>query len=170
MDPTEVCQQRPEFQQFPFENFKTNFENLTQNMLLQFDRLQFDSDAFGHDLAILEDIRRDAPAATPWHKSEARKLHKQDVKSGKHQQLWPTELHQSKATCRKFCLKENALSHVSLFSSRCKELGTSVQKERKRRKTGIPQRKMQPRSQQQEVFPCFVPAWSRSFDEFTHQL
>ena len=104
-DPTEVYQQRPEFQQFPLKNFKTNMENLIQSILKHFDRLQFDSDAFGHDLAILEDVRRDAPVATPWYKLEACKLLKIDVKSGKHMQLWPIELYQSAAVYREFSLK-----------------------------------------------------------------
>jgi len=105
MDPNEVYQQRPEFQQFPLKNFKTNFANLTQSILLHFDRLQLDSDAFGHDLAILEEMRRGTPAAMPWHKSEACKLLKRDIKSGKHLQLWPIELYQSEAAYREFSLE-----------------------------------------------------------------
>jgi len=40
--------------------------------------------------------------------------------------------------------KENALNHASSFSCRSRNTGNGVQKERKTRKRGIPQRKMQP--------------------------
>jgi len=65
--------------------------------LLQFDCLQFDCDAFGHDLAILEEIRRDALVATLWHKSEAHKLLRRDIEGGKHHQFWPIQMYQSEA-------------------------------------------------------------------------
>ena len=138
MDPTEVYQGRPEFQQFPFKNFKTNFENLMQNILLQFDRLQSDCDAFGHDLAIIEEIRRDAPVATPWHKSEARKLLRRDVEGGKHHQLWPIEMYQSEAAYREFSL-EVFRNHIYQERDRLerKEHRFKKKQERSRHPAGI---------------------------------
>ncbi len=138
MDATEVYNRRPEFQLFPLNNFKTNFVNLTQSILLQFDRLQSDCDAFGHDLAILEEIRRDAPVATPWHKSEARELLKRDIGCGKHHQLWPIELYQSEAAYREFSL-EVFRNHIYQERDRLekKEHRFNKKKERSRHPAGI---------------------------------
>jgi len=137
MDPVEVYQRRPEFQEFPLKNFKTNLENLMQSILKQFDRLQLDSDAFGHDLAILEALHRDAPVEVPWHKSEACQLLKRDVKIGKHLQMWPIELYQTEAAYREFSL-EVFRNHIYQERDRleAKEHRFNKKKERSRHPAG----------------------------------
>jgi len=54
--------------------------------------------------------------------------------------------------------KENALNHASSFSCRSRNTGNRVQKERKMRKRGIPQRKMQPRFQIAKIEVKVTPA------------
>ena len=92
MGAKEVYAMRAEYKEFPIKNFPTNLKNLRKAIADNFARMQVDCEAYGHDRAILKTLATADPTNHPWHKSEAKKLLKQDIDEGKHLQMKPSEL------------------------------------------------------------------------------
>jgi hypothetical protein len=63
--------------------------------------MQRDAISYGHDLAIVKEMRTKNPPTRPaWHKSAASILLKQDVDAELHKEMKPKELHKSRAEYR----------------------------------------------------------------------
>jgi hypothetical protein len=112
-DPRDVYYTRPEFQKYEFDNFKTNLKNLKEAIYGNYERMASDCEYYGHDLALLKEIRKDdPPLQTPWHKSEAKALLEQDIEDGKHlalhengKKVTPKDLYMTRAAYREFSLR-----------------------------------------------------------------
>lgn len=106
MLPRQVFEMRPEYKKFEYKNFVTNLRNLRIAVDKLYARMQADCIAYGHDCAVLKDLRaNDPPGPVPWHKSPARKLLKNDIDNNLHKQMQPKELHALRAEYKAFKLK-----------------------------------------------------------------
>ena len=106
-NPEEVYDMRTSYKRFPFKNFKTNLESLILAVSKDIARMQHDCEAHGHDLAVVKALRSDEePGSRPlsWHLSDARKLLKTDMAAGKHKQLKPMDLWNTKEEYKVFTL------------------------------------------------------------------
>ena len=92
---------RAVFDLHPEEHSKWNYKNSSSNLrtlraAIDRDRgrMQRDAIAYGHDLESVKALR--APTdKTPWHRSPAFRLLKQDMDDGKHKQMKPKDLYES---------------------------------------------------------------------------
>ena len=94
-NPKDVYRMYTSYKGFPFENFKTNLQSLLKAVAKDIARMQHDCEAYGHDLAVVRDLRSDEePGSRPlsWHLSEARVSLKEDMAASKHKELTPKEL------------------------------------------------------------------------------
>ncbi|CAB9505370.1 expressed unknown protein [Seminavis robusta] len=90
-DPEEIHQRRDEYRIFPLSNFKTNMENLLNQVITQFERLQVDAEAYGHDIAIIQEMRtNNPPLIRPWHRTRCPELLAKDIEDGKHLAIDPS--------------------------------------------------------------------------------
>ena len=109
MQASDVYKMRDEFQLYKFDNFKTNLGNLRVSIKKNIERMQFDCICYGKDRALLIELRKDNPPNLPpypiWHKHEAKKLLKQDISDGKHIDIKPQELWESRSEYMEFPLK-----------------------------------------------------------------
>jgi len=106
MKPKEVFDLNPaEHGKWNYQNWSNNLRALRQAIERDRERMQRDCISYGHDLAIIKSMR-DKNKPTPWHRSEASPLLKQDVKDGKHKQQKPEELHKSRPEYQAFGLSE----------------------------------------------------------------
>jgi hypothetical protein len=68
-----VHQSHQEYAKWPLKNFKTNLKNLLEAIALDYQRMAEDAEAYGHDIALLQELQLDdLPEPTPWHKSDAK--------------------------------------------------------------------------------------------------
>jgi hypothetical protein len=67
--------------------------------------MQVDCAAYGHDLAILKASATADRTNLPWHKSEAKKLLKQDIDDGKNRDMKPSELRGTRKEYEEFTLE-----------------------------------------------------------------
>ncbi|CAB9498803.1 hypothetical protein SEMRO_45_G027240.1 [Seminavis robusta] len=113
-DPEQVHAGRDEFKIFPINSFKTNMGNLLDQIITQFERLEVDTEAYGHDMAIILERRKNNPLEKrPWHRSPCPSLLEKDVKDGKHleidpetgKKVKPVVLYQSRLEYREFSQK-----------------------------------------------------------------
>lgn len=113
-DPSDVYRSRPEFQQYDFDNFKTNLKNLKALIYDSIERMARDCEYYGHDIARLHDIRAEnPPQQTPWHRSEAKALLEKDIDDGKHlivneetgKKITPKELYMTRSVYREYSLR-----------------------------------------------------------------
>jgi hypothetical protein len=94
-NPEDVYEMHTSYKGYPFGNFKINLQSLLQAVAKDIARMQHDCKAYGHDLAVVKDLRSDEiPGSRPlsWHLSEAREFLKVDMAAGKHKHLTPNEL------------------------------------------------------------------------------
>jgi hypothetical protein len=106
--PEMVYAMRDSYKRFPFENFKTNMQSLIAAVGKDIARMQHDCEAHGHDLGVVKALRSDEePGSRPlsWHLSDARTLLKVDMAAGKHKQLKPKDLWETKAEYQVFELE-----------------------------------------------------------------
>lgn len=106
-DPKVVHPSHPEWKKWPFDNFKTNLKNLIEAVALDYKRLAEDCEAFGHDMALLKEVREKDPnpPPTPWHMSAAKPLLLQDIDAGKHKKMLPNVLWETRIEFMEFGLK-----------------------------------------------------------------
>jgi hypothetical protein len=107
-DPKDVYVMHNSHKGFPFENFKTNLQSLLKAVAKDIARMQHDCEAYGHDLAVVRDLRfNEGPGSRPlsWHLSEAREFLKLDMAAGKHKNLKPKELWLSRPEYQVFDLE-----------------------------------------------------------------
>jgi hypothetical protein len=104
-DPVIVHQSNEEYMKWPLKNFKTNLKNLLEAVALDYQRMAEDCEAYGHDVALLQELRLDDPPdePTPWHKSEAQTFLSKDIDAGKHS--IPAALWESRIAYMEFPLK-----------------------------------------------------------------
>lgn len=107
MPPRVVYQMDPEFQKWPKENFGDNYRRLQKAVATDFERSHSDTVAYGLNRQILLALRAGTTRtqATPWHKSPARALLKQDMAEGKHLQMKPKDLYSTREEYKDFDLK-----------------------------------------------------------------
>lgn len=112
MKADEVYQMHSEYKKWPKKNFAPNLKRLRKSIAEDYDRSRSDSIAYGHDLARLMTLRAgDPPAKKPWHKSNAKRLLKQDVEDGKHELMKPAELYSTRVEYQEFDL-ETFRNHI----------------------------------------------------------
>jgi hypothetical protein len=92
MTAKEVYGMRPEYMKFPYKNFPTNLNNLRKAIADNYERMQVDCEAYGHDLSVLKKSVTVDLTNLPWHKSEAKELLRKDIDDGKHLQMEPSAL------------------------------------------------------------------------------
>jgi len=96
MKPRDVFALHPEEHgKWNYGNWSTNLRTLRAAIDRDRGRMQRDVISYGHDLATVKALR--APTdKTPWHRSPAFRLLKQDIDDGKHKQMKPKELYESR--------------------------------------------------------------------------
>jgi hypothetical protein len=106
-NPSTVHKSNKEYNKWPLANFKTNLKNLLEAVALDYQRMADDCEAYGHDIALLQDLRKDDPSdePIPWHKSEAKAFLSQDIDAGKHESMIPSALWESRIAYMEFPLK-----------------------------------------------------------------
>jgi hypothetical protein len=112
MKPRDVHGLREEHQQVGCKNFRNNLLALKKALQKSGDRAVFDEAALAHDRAQgLHPINpiNPAPAGLPalfsyprWDASEAQRLLKIDVTEGKHNEMQPRELRETRVECQAF--------------------------------------------------------------------
>lgn len=96
MEPQTVYMMRPEFQLYVYKNFATNLGNLCKAVAANIARMQTDCEAYGHDLARIEQLEEGIEQPIMWHTSPACQLLKRDINEGKHLNMPPAFLHQTR--------------------------------------------------------------------------
>ena len=70
-DPKKVHKMHVLFGLYEYPNFRTNFFNLIEAVARDYDRLQLDLEAFGHDVELKKILRQKDPPPPPkypnWH-------------------------------------------------------------------------------------------------------
>jgi hypothetical protein len=102
----DVYDMRPEYKKWSYQNFPTNLRHLRKAIGDSYERMLADCEAYGHDRALLVKLRagKNPRGDIPWHKSEAKKLLKQDIDDGKHRQMKPESLHGTREEYQAFPL------------------------------------------------------------------
>ena len=88
-----------------YSNWASNLATLRESYAKDKDRMAQDVTSYAHDLGVVNNLRG-PNSKTPWHKSEAFKQLKVDVRAGKHKELKPAELHQTHDSYKEFTLEE----------------------------------------------------------------
>lgn len=113
-NPQDVYNMRVEYKPYEFNAFKKNLANLLEAIKRDSLRSRFDCELYGHDLAVLKQMKRDRAAANPdnetasplkWHHSPAKKLLHKDVLVAALMELTPTQLHKTRPEYMAFDLK-----------------------------------------------------------------
>lgn len=106
-DPKVIHKSNPEWEKWPFENFRTNLKNLIEAVALDYKRLAEDCDAFGHDVALLKELRANdpCPPPTPFHESKAKPLLSKDIDAKRHEKMSPMALWMTRIEYMEFPLK-----------------------------------------------------------------
>jgi hypothetical protein len=107
-NPEEVYAMRNSYKRFPFKRFKTNLQSLIAAVGKDIARMQHDCETYGHDLGVIKALRSNEEAGSrplSWHLSDARKLLKVDMVAGKHKQLKPKALWETKDEYKVFTLE-----------------------------------------------------------------
>jgi len=108
MPAKDIYEMHEEYKDYKFDNFKTNVANLRGLIETNISRMISDCVAYGQDRALLRQLHADNPPRFPpypaWHKSEAKKLLKEDIDNGVHDDMDPIDMYQERAECREFPL------------------------------------------------------------------
>lgn len=108
-DPAVVYKMDTGFEQYKYRDFKSNLERLKESVYKAFERMEADCIAYGHDLALLKELRaHEAPGfrKTPWHSSDAKPLLEKAIKAGENLKKKPSELYKDELAYREYTLKE----------------------------------------------------------------
>jgi hypothetical protein len=100
MTPKQVFAFRPEFQVYNYDNFVTNLRNMRKTVTKQQDLADDDEAAFAHD-ELLE-LRVNGKPYPRWQGSVAEQLLKQDIDNGRHINMKPRELRESRLEYRPY--------------------------------------------------------------------
>lgn len=101
------------YQQYAFPNFKNNFKNHREAVEMEIGRMELDCAGYFHDKDALSAAGRFDPSKpVPWHKSEAKELLKQDIDAGKHLEMKPIDLRDTREVYKLFEL-EVFRKHIS---------------------------------------------------------
>lgn len=98
MKPKEIFDMHPEeHSKWEYTNWTNNLRNLRHAIEKDNKRMHDDMLSYGHDLAIVNALRAANPNRKPrWRGSEAAKRLKEDVDKGKHLEMKPSTLHQTR--------------------------------------------------------------------------
>ena len=92
---------RPEYAKWIMKNFRTNLNTLRDGIARDQRRMLVDCEAYGHDLAIVKE-KRQTEIKTPFYRTPAKPLLKQDVYNGAHlalvqgKKITPKQLYKSR--------------------------------------------------------------------------
>ena len=124
MTPNEVYNMRPEYKDYSYQNFRTNLRSLRKTVKDHLGRAELDKEFYLHDKHLFQGVTN----CELWHRSEAYKLLKNDVKECKVEGTKPKELYKSKVEYQTFPLKKfrNQIYHeqTRLRKKKMIELGT----------------------------------------------
>jgi hypothetical protein len=107
-NPIDVYAMCESYKAFPYNLFKSNLQSLLKAVAKDIARMQHDCEAYGHDLAVVQDLRsNEEPGSRPlsWHLSEAREWLKVDMAAGNHKHLKPKDLWLSRPEYQVFALE-----------------------------------------------------------------
>jgi hypothetical protein len=106
-DPKDVYGMHPKFKDFEFKDFKTSLANLIEAIQKDYTRMRDDCEYYGHDLAIIKELRQRNPLPkTLWHKSTAKPLLEKDIDNNKHKKMKPLQQNRTRLEYCTFTLKE----------------------------------------------------------------
>lgn len=133
MMPRDVYKMRPEYLDYVYKNFRSNFRSLQRALKKLQDRAVSDNADLEVDLYRQRQLAAGRTVQPPlmWVDSEARNLLKQDVTDGLHSRMKPIDLWQSKAEYRMFPLSTFRKHIYQECRSRKTNAYWSVIKERK---------------------------------------
>ena len=109
MKPKQIFEMHPEEHgKWEYANWTNNLRNLQAAYNRDNGRMVQDCLSYGHDPAIVNSLRLASadPGKIPWHKSEAFKSLKEDVRAGEHKKKKPKDLRQTKEEYKAFELDE----------------------------------------------------------------
>ena len=101
MKPKEVYNMRPVYSDYKYTNFRTNLRSLRHGVKRDLSRAESDEAAYMHDKNLIIES-----ASKPWHRSDAYKLLKEDIGSGKAEGVKPQGLYNSRIEYKEFPLKK----------------------------------------------------------------
>ncbi len=106
MDPQDVFKMSDLFKPYKFHNFKTNLENLKENLKKEREAVQIDEKAFLNDRSLIPRRPLTFNGYPPWNTSSAKKLLEHDVMENKHKEggIKPRELRLSRLEYQEFPL------------------------------------------------------------------
>jgi hypothetical protein len=106
MDPRDVFNLSALFQSYEFQNFKTNFQNLKENLKKGRDIVQIDENALLRDRSLIVNQPLTSGGYPFWNKSKAKGLLELDVKENKHREdgIKPHILHGTRPEYQEFPL------------------------------------------------------------------
>lgn len=113
-NPVWIHTNNAEHRKWPIEGFKRNLTTLLKGVKRERDRMQDDTIAYGHDLAIVKSFRTESDVAA-WHRSPAYKLLKQDVDDKLHEQMKPMDLWLTRPEYQQFdlgCFRKHIYQEV----------------------------------------------------------
>jgi hypothetical protein len=96
MKPKQVYDMRREFQQYQLKNFRNNLKTLREDLTRKIESAAFDSQALAKDREIFPRSEFAAGGYPRWDGSEAQQLFLHDFEHGKHTEMKPAELHQTR--------------------------------------------------------------------------
>lgn len=135
MKPKQVWNLHPtEHGKWNYNNWSSNLRTLRNAVQRDRTRMQKDCIAYGHDLAIVRSLRDNSK--TPWHRSAAAPLLKQDVKDGKHKEQKPKDLHKSRPEYEEFDLPA---FRKHIYQEKDAEPKRAVRFERKKKRWQYPE-------------------------------
>ena len=124
MRPSEVYNMRPEYMDYNYQKFRTNLLSLRKAVKNNLGQAELDRDCYLHDKRLFQ---KDSDCEV-WHRAEAYKLLKNDIKDGKVEGTKPRELYKSRIEYQDFPLVKfrNQIYHeqARLRKKKMIELGT----------------------------------------------
>lgn len=107
MDPEDVFLSRPEFAEYnpDFDLFKNRLSSLIEQCQEKDDRAALDSDAFEHDRAIYPFPLLNFCGEPQWPGSSAEEWLSSDIDDGRHLEMAPKDLYESRGAYQEFQLK-----------------------------------------------------------------
>jgi hypothetical protein len=100
-----VYQQRPEFAQYPYEQFRDRLRELRKKNTKKQNHASFDSKALAHDRRIYPKKEANEKGEPRWEGSDAERLLKLDFDNGKHINVNPKDLYASQKEYKEFSLE-----------------------------------------------------------------
>lgn len=107
-----VYEMRPEYKKFKAERFGPNLKTLREGIARDYARMLKDVDWFGHDMALVKQLRAADSGSIPWHKSDAKYLLDDDITNEVHLKInsetgmknTPQDMHKSRPEYQQYPL------------------------------------------------------------------